>query len=110
MHGLLRQWMAETCEKATRQSVPDLLLTFRNNISKLFKDLSQEMDSYFEVKIIQDPSGVYGKDNMDDRHGEAILIAGSGQKYRLKCYYDDQHWGIDGGFVLSLFRRAKWKN
>ena len=26
----------------------DLLLTFRNNISKLFKDLSQE-DSYFEV-------------------------------------------------------------
>ena len=41
--------MAETCEKATRQSVPDLLPTFRNNISKLFKDLSQEMDSYFEV-------------------------------------------------------------
>ena len=108
-----RQWVHHN---PTKSYVLDKWDANDKEESKIFHEIINELwtqaleyykDSYFEVKIIQDPSGVYGKDNMDDRGGEAILTAGSGQKYRLKCYYDDVTWGVFGGFVLSLFGQPR---
>jgi len=59
-------------------------------------------DSYFDVEIIQEPTGIYGKDYMADRGGKAILTSGSGHKYRFHCHWDEDFQGVWGGFILQL--------
>ena len=64
-------------------------------------------ESYFDVEITREPTGIYGKDYEVANGGKAILTSGSGHKYQFHCHWEEDFAGVWGGFILQLTGKAR---